>query len=164
MTLMARTVTLFLFSFLFTYFYFFLCVQSSCFILCPSSVTFLILTYLTLFHASCPFILTCTVHVPTHVTILSMNMLLTVHHSSLGHDVVHLGKQIPTFWRNLLFVFRVNMNSWMAFLAVMQRRLINRHQYFKGTCCFLLLHRRRKKKILPKHWHLMLPSLTETRL
>lgn len=46
----------------------------------------------TLFHASCPCILITTAHAPTLVALLSMNMLLTVDHSNLGHDVVHLGK------------------------------------------------------------------------
>lgn len=124
---------------------FFLCFQSSCFILDSPSVIFLIVTYLSLFHASCPCMLSCTVHVPTLVAALSMDMSLTVDHSSLGHDVMHLGKQIPTFWKNLLFVFRVNMNSWMTFLAVTQRGLINRQEWFKGTRCFRLLHRRWKQ-------------------
>jgi hypothetical protein len=163
---------------------------------------------LTLFHASCSCILTCIVHVPTlvavlsmnmfltvdrsslghvavlsmnmfltvdrsslgyvavlsmnmlltvdrsslgHVAVLSMNMLPTVDHSSLGHDVVHLGKNIPKFWAKLLFVFRLNTNSWMSFLAVTQCGLINRHHYFKGTCCLRLLHRRIRQKTLPKH-------------
>lgn len=44
------------------------------------------------FHASCPCILICTIRVRTLVALLSMNMLLTVAHSSLGHDVMHLKK------------------------------------------------------------------------
>lgn len=55
-----------------------------------------------LFYASCPCVLTSTVHVPTLVALLSMTILSSVDHCSLGHDVVQLGKQMPTFRKNLL--------------------------------------------------------------
>lgn len=106
---------------------------------------------LRLFIAFSPRILNCTVHVTTLVAVLFRNMLLTLDHSNLGHDIVHFGKQMPTFRRSLLSVFRLKMSKWLTFLALTQRSYINRYQYFKGTCRFRLLHRRWKQNILPKH-------------
>ena len=98
-----------------------------------------------------PYTLYLTVHIPTHVVMLVINMLVTSDRSRLGHNIVYLGRQTPKFRRSLLFAFRVETYRSTTFLSVTQCNLLDRHQYFRGMYCFRLPHRRRKQNILPKH-------------